>query len=141
MLPSFQGKFAEAIERFRSVLLSVPLLVVDNKQSVLEAQQLIEVCREYILGLSMELERKELPRQTSVDHIRSVEMACYFTHVKLEPVHLILTLRTALNLLFKLKNFKTAADFARRLLELGPKPEIAMQTRKILQVRLSSAAF
>ena len=28
---------------------------------------------------------------------------------------------------FQLKNFKTAASFARRLLELGPKPEVAQQ--------------
>jgi coatomer protein complex subunit alpha (xenin) len=41
--------------------------------------------------------------------------------------------RTALNLFFKLKNYKTAGSFARRLLELGPKPEVAQQTRKILQ--------
>ena len=34
----------------------------------------------------------------------------------------------------KIKNFKTAGSFARRLLELGPKPEVAQQTRKILQV-------
>ena len=47
----------------------------------------------------------------------------------------ILTLRTACNLFFKIKNFKTAGSFARRLLELGPKPEVAQQTRKILQVR------
>jgi len=60
-------------------------------------------------------------------------MAAYFTHCDLQPVHLILTLRTALNLFYKLKNFKTAASFARRLLELGPKQEVAAQTRKILQ--------
>ena len=54
-------------------------------------------------------------------------MAAYFTHCNMQPVHMILTLRTALNLFFKLKNFKTAASFARRLLELGPKPEIAQQ--------------
>ena len=55
------------------------------------------------------------------------QMAAYFTHSNLQPVHLILTLRTALNLFFKLKNFKTAASFARRLLELGPNPQVAQQ--------------
>lgn len=55
------------------------------------------------------------------------QMAAYFTHCNLQPVHMILTLRTALNLFFKLKNFKTAASFARRLLELGPKPDVAQQ--------------
>ena len=30
------GKFAEAVEKFRSILLSVPLLVVENKQEIAE---------------------------------------------------------------------------------------------------------
>ncbi|POI29730.1 hypothetical protein CIB84_006521, partial [Bambusicola thoracicus] len=126
------GKFEEAVEKFRSILLSVPLLVVDNKQEIAEAQQLIAICREYIVGLSMEIERKKLPKETLEHQKRICEMAAYFTHSNLQPVHMILVLRTALNLFFKLKNFKTAATFARRLLELGPKPEVAQQTRKIL---------
>ncbi|XP_028566118.2 coatomer subunit alpha [Podarcis muralis] len=126
------GKFEEAVEKFRSILLSVPLLVVDNKQEIAEAQQLIAICREYIVGLSMEIERKKLPKETLEEQKRICEMAAYFTHSNLQPVHMILVLRTALNLFFKLKNFKTAATFARRLLELGPKPEVAQQTRKIL---------
>ena len=60
------------------------------------------------------------------------QMAAYFTHCNLQPVHLILVLRTALNLFFKLKNFKTAASFARRLLELGPRPDVAQQVKKTL---------
>lgn len=47
---------------------------------------------------------------------------------------MVLVLRTALNLFFKLKNFKTAASFARRLLELGPKPEVAQQVTKCVCV-------
>lgn len=31
-----QGKFEEAVGKFRSILLSVPLLVVDNKQEISE---------------------------------------------------------------------------------------------------------
>lgn len=127
-----QGKFQEAVERFRSILLTVPLLVVENKQEIAEAQQLLEICREYIVGLTMELQRKEMPKSTLDEQKRIAEMAAYFTHCNLQPVHLILTLRTALNLFFKLKNYKTAASFARRLLELGPRPEVAQQTRKIL---------
>lgn len=54
-------------------------------------------------------------------------MAAYFTHCNLQPVHMVLVLRTALNLFFKLRNFKTAAGFACRLLELGPNPTVAQQ--------------
>ncbi|KAJ0011557.1 hypothetical protein NQD34_012532, partial [Periophthalmus magnuspinnatus] len=126
------GRFEEAVEKFRAILLSVPLLVVDNKQEITEAQQLITICREYIVGLTMETERKKLPKDTLDQQKRLCEMAAYFTHCNLQPVHMVLVLRTALNLFFKLRNFKTAAGFARRLLELGPKPDVAQQTRKIL---------
>lgn len=127
------GKFPEAIKKFRSLLLSILLLVVDTKQQISEAQQLLGICREYILGLQMETKRKELPKDSLDDQKRICEMAAYFTHCSLQPVHQILTLRTAINLFFKLKNYKTAASFAKRLLELGPRPEVAQQARKLNQ--------
>jgi len=127
------GKFEEALDVFRKTLISVPLLVLDTKQQVTEAQQLISIARNYIVGFSMEIERKNLPKASINDLKRNVELACYLTHCELQPIHLILTLRTATNLLFKLKNFKSAQAFARRLLELGPKAEMATHARKIIQ--------
>lgn len=84
----------------------------------------------------MELLRKDLPKNTLEEQKRNCEMAAYFTHCNLQPVHQILTLRTSLKLFFKLKNFKTAGSFARRLLELGPSPDLSQQAKKFLQVRL-----
>eukprot|EP01137_Pigoraptor_chileana_P028983 Opistho-2@13564 len=127
------GKFAEAVTRFSNILSSIPLLVVDTKQDLTEALQLMSICREYILGLTLETVRKDLKKESLEDNKRGCELAAYFTHCNLQPVHLILTLRTAVNVFFKLENFKTAASFARRLLELGPRPEVAQQIRKILQ--------
>ncbi|KAK5969632.1 Coatomer alpha subunit, partial [Trichostrongylus colubriformis] len=48
------GKFGDAIDKLRRILLSVPLLVVNSKQEVAEAEQLIEICRNYLVGLLME---------------------------------------------------------------------------------------
>lgn len=127
------GKFTEAIQKLQSILLSIPLLVVENRQEIAEAQQLLNICREYVVGIKMETNRKGLPNTTIEDKKRHCEMAAYFSHCNLQPVHQILTLRTALNMFFKLKNYKTAASFARRLLEFGPRPEVAQQARKILQ--------
>ena len=79
----------------------------------------MNICREYILGLCMEMDRKELPKSNIEDMKRNCEMAAYLTHCDWQPVHLILALRTAVILFYKLKNFKTAAGFARRLLELS----------------------
>lgn len=145
------GKFTEAIEKFQQLLLSITLLVVDTKQEIAEAQQMLRISSEYICGLQMETLRKTLPKGnwsnsfwytfllkktlgSAEEQRRQCELAAYFTHSKLQPVHQILTLRTALNMFFKLKNYKTAGSFAKRLLDLGPRPEVAQQARKILQV-------
>jgi len=84
------GKFSEATTKLRQILLSVPLLVVDSKQEVLEAQQLVHICREYLVGLLMEAARKELTHDSVENAKRSLEMAAYFTHCELQPVHKIL---------------------------------------------------
>jgi coatomer subunit alpha len=130
---TYAGKFKDAIDKFRFILLTIPFLLLENADDIGEAKQLLEFCREYILGLMLESERKAMPKETLEQQKRSCEMAAYFTHCKLQPIHTILTLRTALNLFFKLKNFKTASSFAKRLLELGPKSDVAAQARKLLQ--------
>ena len=91
------------------IMLAIPLLSVDTKQQIQEATELMRICREYVLGISMELARKELPKDQAK---RIVEMAGYFTHCQLQPVHLILTLRTAMNLSYKLQNFRLATRYA-----------------------------
>lgn len=56
------GKFQDAVLKLHAILLSVTLLVVDSKQEISETQQLLGICREYIVGLQMEVKRKELPK-------------------------------------------------------------------------------
>jgi len=46
----------------RRILLLVPLTVVESKSKIAEAQELIRICKEYIVALSMELARKALPK-------------------------------------------------------------------------------
>ncbi|XP_066948012.1 coatomer subunit alpha isoform X1 [Macrobrachium rosenbergii] len=127
------AKFSEAVDKLRAILLAVPLIVVDTKQEVTEAQNLLRVCKEYVLGITMELHRKTLGKTAPDDLKRSLELAAYFTHCELQPGHQILTLRTAVNLAFKMKNYKMAMSFGRRLLNLGPRPEVAQNIRKVVQ--------
>ncbi len=68
------GKFQESIDMMRSILLSVPLLCLDTKQEVAEAQQMVEICREYIVGLQMEIYRKELPKDSLDEQKRVCEV-------------------------------------------------------------------
>lgn len=37
------GKFSEAVEKFHSILISIPFLVVETKQDIAEAQQLLKI--------------------------------------------------------------------------------------------------
>ena len=119
-----------------------------------DVQNLVKICKEYTVGINMELYRKTLGKTSSEDLKRSLELAAYFTHSELQPGHQvrskptlfcftflsfffffkILTLRTATNVAFKMKNYKMAMSFGRRLLNLGPRPDVAQHVRKIVLV-------
>jgi hypothetical protein len=71
--------------------------------------------REYSIGLRCEVKRKA----SGDDPKRAAELAAYFTHAKLQPGHVVLSLRSAMTQFYKLENFATAAIFARRLLEMN----------------------
>ncbi|VEL27788.1 unnamed protein product [Protopolystoma xenopodis] len=62
-----KGKFSEAIDGFRNILISIPLLVVESNEEEAESKSLIGVCKEYIVGLSMELVRKAMPKEELAD--------------------------------------------------------------------------
>ncbi|KAJ3090043.1 hypothetical protein HK102_004843, partial [Quaeritorhiza haematococci] len=123
------GRFSDALTMFKAILQTVLFIVVSKPSDLEEVQQLVNVSREYILGLKMEMARKELNLET--DAKRAVELAAYFTHCQLQPAHLQLSIRSAMVLAYKLKNYQTTSVFARRLLELGPSPVVAQQAKKI----------
>ncbi|CAG8819946.1 19700_t:CDS:10, partial [Gigaspora margarita] len=125
------GKFQDATIQFRNILHSILLISVSKKSEVDEVNQLIEVCREYIVGLSMEQMRRKYPLDSPENTKRALELAAYFTHCRLQPAHLQLSLRSAMTLNYKAKNCLTASMFARRLLELAPPQQVATQARQI----------
>ena len=126
-----QAKFSEAVDRFRQLLYGTLFVLTETPDDTAELKQLVGICREYVLGLSLELERKSLGKDVLNRQRRNCEMAAYFTHCNLQPIHSILTLRAAMQLFFKQNYFQNAKSFASRLLELGPKPEVVELARKI----------
>ena len=113
------GKFTEALRLFLSILYTIPLIVVESRREVDEVKELIIIVKEYVLGLKMELNRKE----TRNNPVRQQELAAYFTHCNLQMPHLRLALQNAMTVCYKAKNLSTAANFARRLLETNPTNE------------------
>jgi len=89
---------------------------------------MFEICREYITAIRI----KGAMSNYSSDPVRSTEVATYFTHCNLLPVHLLLALRYAMGIAFKHKNFIIVASFARRLLEL---PDINNERNCDLRVK------
>jgi coatomer protein complex subunit alpha (xenin) len=124
------GKFLEAIELFKSCLQKCIFLCSLLSDSS-DLKEIINSSREYVVALQMELYRKELPADKQK---RSLELSAYFTHFNMDGKHLALALRAAMISAFKLKCLHSSLGFARRLLELGPQPEIAQQARKIISL-------
>ncbi|CAI5484716.1 unnamed protein product [Closterium sp. Yama58-4] len=123
-----EGKFTDALRLFLGILQTIPLLVVETRKEVDEVKELLGISKEYTLALRIELKRKE----TRDNPIRQAELAAYFTHCKLQPAHLKLSLQAAMAAGFKLKLFATTASICRRLLELNPTAGVATKVRKIL---------
>ncbi|KAJ9674838.1 hypothetical protein PVL29_024020 [Vitis rotundifolia] len=124
------GKFTEALRIFLSILHTIPLIVVESRREVDEVKELIIIVKEYVLGLQMEVKRREVKD----DPVRQQELAAYFTHCNLQLPHLRLALLNAMTVCYKARNLNTAANFARRLLETNPTNENHAKTaRQVLQ--------
>jgi len=125
-----RGQFKEALAAFHTLLGLIICADDSAQQDANELDELTGICREYILALTMELKRRELAQQKA-DPKRQMELAAYLSHCKLQMPHLVLVLRAAMNSAFSHKNYLTAASFARRLLDLNPKQDIAAMAQKV----------
>ncbi|RDX97786.1 Coatomer subunit alpha-1, partial [Mucuna pruriens] len=120
------GKFTESLRAFTSILHAIPLIVVESRREVDEVKELIVIVKEYVLGLQMELKRREMKDNLA----RQQELAAYFTHCNLQTPHLRLALMNAMTVCYKAKNLASAANFARRLLETNPTVETQAKTAR-----------
>ena len=129
------GKLVAAAQQFKLLLHAVLFTVTQNDAEASELVQLVDICREYLLGLSMEQTRRSITGQTPEDMKRALELAAYFAHCQLQTPHMQLALRQATKQAFRSKNFSTASQFASRLLELAPPrtvaDEVTMESSRI----------
>ncbi|EFA84003.1 WD40 repeat-containing protein [Heterostelium album PN500] len=135
--PAFTiGKLPEAQEHFSNILQCCLVSTVESRQEFNEVRELIGICREYIAGIRLETERRTL----NDDPKRQAELAAYFTHCTLQSSHILLTIRAAMNCCYRAKYFAAAASFAKRLLDLSPPQELAVQARKVITASQQSPA-
>lgn len=128
-----RGKFAESLAVFRGVLQKLPMVVVTSQAEADEIKELVTTCREYIIGLMMEVERRRMVAEEPENIGRNLELAAYFTHCKLQPAHVLLALQSAMVVFSKATNYATAAVFARRLIDANPaNAKVITQARSVL---------
>jgi coatomer protein complex subunit alpha (xenin) len=128
-----RGKFADALVMFRDILQKLLLTVVTTEEAATEVKELVKTAREYVIGLRLETERRRLVAEEPDNVVRNLELAAYFTHCALQPQHVQLALRSAMNTFFKAGNVATAAVFARRFIDTNPgEPRAVTQARSIL---------
>ncbi|KAJ1860398.1 hypothetical protein LPJ73_001386 [Coemansia sp. RSA 2703] len=130
------GKFEEALALFKHLLLSLIFVTADTTEDANEIKQLLQISREYAIGISIELARTAVSKEDATEENLTllVELAAYFTHCQLRADHEKLSLRLAMNTAFKHKCFKAAGEFAQRLLDLVPAPAIAEKARKMITI-------
>ena len=96
---------------------------------ILQWRETVTTAREYLLGTSMELERRRVAQENPENVQRSLKLAAYFTHCQLQPPHMQIALRSAIGVFAKANNHAHAGRFARRLLKLNPDTKIVAQVR------------
>lgn len=113
------AKFDVVKEHFQSIIHAIPCLVVETNGQVNQVKELLAICREYLLSVSIRSATVDFSLENGPK--RHVELSGYFTHCNLQPSHSLLTLKIAMTAAFKSRNYIAAASFGRRLLEL---PEV-----------------
>ncbi|KAB8217687.1 coatomer WD associated region-domain-containing protein [Aspergillus novoparasiticus] len=125
------NKLEDGVRIFKGILHSLLVNTVSSEAEVEQAKKIIETAREYILAMSIELERRSVGTDTPESLKRSLELSAYFTIPKLEVAHRQLALMAAMKLAFANKNFSSALSFANRMLANGGSPKLLDQARKI----------
>jgi len=118
------NRIEEAISALREILHTSLLFAVSSKAEADDVAKTVETIREYIVGLSIELARREVDVSTPEGVKRNLELAAYFTNAQLSPQHKGLALMQAMTQFNKYKNIATAGVFAQKYIQLAVgKPE------------------
>jgi coatomer protein complex subunit alpha (xenin) len=113
------NKLEEAITSFREILHTLLLFAASSKAEADDVAKTVETIREYIIGLSIEVARREVDVSTPEGVKRNLELAAYFTNAQLTPQHRGFALRQAMVLFNKYKNIATAGVFAQKYVDLN----------------------
>jgi coatomer protein complex subunit alpha (xenin) len=105
--------------------------------SYFQWREIVDSAREYLLGVSIEIERRRVDKEEPDNLARNLALAAYFTHCQLQPPQMQIALRSAMSVFTKANNQPDAARFAKRLLQLPIDPKLTAHVCRILLLWLS----
>lgn len=126
------NRLEDAEKLFRQILYKLVMTAGENEAQGQEILDMIVLCREYLLGIAIELHRRRVVIDEPDNIARQLELAALFTHAQMQVPHQQLALRAAMNAAQKAGNTKMAGGFARRLLDLNPAQRVAQTAQQIL---------
>lgn len=124
---AMQGnKLEDGVASFKKALQLLLVNAVSSQSQAQEAQAAVQQAAQYILAMTVELERRKLVGGSadisSFDEPtkkRALELSAYFTVPDLEPSHQTLALFSAMNFANKNKQLGSVLNFANSLVERG----------------------
>lgn len=122
------NQLESSIGVFRKIVYIVATLSLSTDDETSKCNEVLNICKEYIIGLQIELARRALP---ATEIKRNLELAAYFTHVNLQPAHRLNALQVAMTQSFKAKNYHYASYFATEFLKIMSSGARAEQAKKI----------
>ncbi|KAK5168891.1 uncharacterized protein LTR77_006200 [Saxophila tyrrhenica] len=135
------NKLEDGVVAFKKVLVLLMVNAVSSQAQAQEAQTAIKLAAQYVLAMSIELERrKAVGKETDLSSFsddvkkRSLELSAYFTVPGMEPQHQTLALFSAMNFANKNKQLGSALGFANTLIERGTNAKFKETARKVKSV-------
>ncbi|KAK4556029.1 hypothetical protein LTR86_006725 [Recurvomyces mirabilis] len=132
------NKLDEGLPHFRRALHSLMVNAVSSPSQVSEAQAAIHTAAQYIIAMSVELERRKIVGGSAdisgldeAKRKRALALSAYFTVPEMEAQHQTLALFSAMNFASRNKQLGTALGFANALIEKGTNVKFKETARKI----------
>jgi coatomer subunit alpha len=113
------NKLEQAVPALRDILHTLLLFAASSQAEADDVAKTVETIREYIIGLSVEIQRRGIDTSTPEGIKRNLELAAYFTHFQMSPQHRGLAYIQAMTQFNKYKNTATAGEFAQKYIALG----------------------
>jgi len=131
------NKLDDGLAVFKKALHLLMVNAVSSQSQAQEAQQAIHQAAQYVLALSIELERRKITGgATDLSALsenvkkRSLELSAYFTIPAIEPGHQTLALYSAMNFANRNKQFGSVLNFASSLIERSTNPKFKDTAKK-----------